>query len=160
MRQMFMLNMNWFMQTLLARKDAMSMQASLEVRVPFCDYRIVEYAYNMPWSLKAYGNREKGIVRKAFEDILPKEICWRKKSPYPKTHNPIYFDECAKRVKLILEKKNTLTEMLNKKAIESIIENPDAITTPWYGQLMQAPQILAYIIELDYWFEKYNVEIV
>ena len=83
MRQMFMLNMNWFMQTLLARKDAMSMQASLEVRVPFCDYRIVEYAYNMPWSIKSYNGREKGILRKAFENELPEIITWRKKSPYP-----------------------------------------------------------------------------
>ncbi len=160
MREMFYLNFYWFMQCLLERKDRCSMYSGLEVRVPFCDYRLVEYAYNMPWNLKAYGNREKGIVRKAFEDILPKEICWRKKSPYPKTHNPIYFNECAKRVRLILEKNNTLTEMLDKKAIESIIENPDSITTPWYGQLMKAPQILAYIIELDYWFEKYNIEIV
>lgn len=160
MREMFFLNFYWFMQCLLERKDRCSMFSGLEVRVPFCDYRLVEYAYNMPWSLKAYGNREKGIVRKAFEDILPKEICWRKKSPYPKTHNPIYFDECVNRVKLILEKKNQLTEILNKKSIERIIESPDAITTPWYGQLMQAPQILAYIIELDCWFEKYNVEIV
>lgn len=160
MREMFFLNFYWFMQCLLERKDRCSMFSGLEVRVPFCDYRLVEYAYNMPWSLKAYGNREKGIVRKAFEDILPKEICWRKKSPYPKTHNPIYFDECVNRVRLILKKKNQLTEILNKKSIERIIENPDAITTPWYGQLMQAPQILAYIIELDCWFEKYNVEIV
>ena len=160
MREMFYLNFYWFMQCLLERKDRCSMYNGLEVRVPFCDYRLVEYAYNMPWELKAYGGREKGIVRKAFEDILPKEICWRKKSPYPKTHNPVYFDECAKRVKLILQKKNNLTEMLDDKAIESIIENPDKITTPWYGQLMQAPQILAYIIELDYWFEKYNVEII
>lgn len=160
MREMFFLNFYWFMQCLLERKDRCSMFSGLEVRVPFCDYRLVEYAYNMPWSLKAYGNREKGIVRKAFEDILPKEICWRKKSPYPKTHNPIYFDECVNRVRLILKKKNQLTEILNKKSIERIIETPDAITTPWYGQLMQAPQILAYIIELDCWFEKYNVEIV
>ena len=160
MREMFYLNFYWFMQCLLERKDRCSMYNGLEVRVPFCDYRLVEYAYNMPWQLKAYGDREKGIVRKAFEDILPKEICWRKKSPYPKTHNPVYFNECAKRVRLILEKNNTLTEILDKKAVESIIENPDKITTPWYGQLMKAPQILAYIIELDYWFEKYNIEIV
>ena len=160
MREMFYLNFYWFMQCLLERKDRCSMYNGLEVRVPFCDYRLVEYAYNMPWQLKSYGDREKGIVRKAFEDILPKEICWRKKSPYPKTHNPVYFNECAKRVKLILEKKNILNEMLDKKAVESIIENPDKITTPWYGHLMKAPQILAYIIELDYWFEKYDIEIV
>lgn len=136
------------------------MYNGLEVRVPFCDYRLVEYAYNMPWNLKAYKGREKGIVRKAFEDILPDEICWRKKSPYPKTHNPIYFEVCAKQVKNILKKKNVLTELLDKNAVESIIEHPEKITTPWYGQLMKAPQILAYIIELDYWFEKYNIEII
>lgn len=160
MREMFFLNFYWFMQCLLERKDRCSMYNGLEVRVPFCDYRLVDYAYNMPWSLKAYGNREKGIVRKAFEDILPKEICWRKKSPYPKTHNPIYFKECVNRVKKILNKKTPLTEMLNKESVNSIIESPEKITSPWYGQLMKAPQILAYIIELDYWFEKYNVEIV
>ncbi|MCH5297359.1 MAG: asparagine synthase (glutamine-hydrolyzing) [Ruminococcus sp.] len=160
MREMFYLNFYWFMQCLLERKDRCSMYNGLEVRVPFCDYRLVEYAYNMPWNLKAYNGREKGIVRKAFEDILPEEICWRKKSPYPKTHNPVYFEECAKRVKNILIKKNALTDMLDKKAIESIIESPEKITSPWYGQLMKAPQILAYIIELDYWFEKYNIEII
>ena len=160
MREMFYLNFYWFMQSLLERKDRCSMFSGLEVRVPFCDYRLVEYAYYMPWELKAWGNREKGIVRKAFEDILPEEICWRKKSPYPKTHNPIYFNECVKRDRKILKKRSILNELLDSKGIEDIIENPDKITNPWYGQLMKAPQILAYIIELDYWFDKYNVEIV
>ena len=160
MREMFFLNFYWFMQCLLERKDRCSMYSGLEVRVPFCDYRLVEYAYNMPWKLKSWGGREKGIVRKAFEDLLPEKIVWRKKSPYPKTHNPVYFETCAQRVRNILKKKNTLTALLNKKAVESIIEHPESITEPWYGQLMKAPQILAYIIELDYWFEKYRVEIV
>ena len=160
MREMFYLNFYWFMQCLLERKDRCSMYNGLEVRVPFCDYRLVEYAYNMPWELKAWNGREKGIVRKAFEDILPDKICWRKKSPYPKTHNPVYFNLCVERVRAILKKKTIFTEMLSKDAIEHIIEHPDKITTPWYGQLMKSPQILAYIIELDYWFEKYNVEIV
>ena len=159
MREMFFLNFYWFMQCLLERKDRCSMYSGLEVRVPFCDYRLVEYAYNMPWKLKAWNGREKGIVRKAFEDVLPAEIAWRKKSPYPKTHNPIYFEECAKRVKKILEKKNPLTELLDRQAIEGIIDHPESITQPWYGQLMKAPQILAYLIELDYWFDKYNVQI-
>ena len=160
MREMFFLNFYWFMQCLLERKDRCSMACGLEVRVPFCDYRLAEYAYNMPWKLKAWGGREKGIVRKAFEDVLPREIAWRKKSPYPKTHNPVYFEECARRVRLILKKKNSLTELLDKTAVNKIIDDPNSITEPWYGQLMKAPQILAYIIELDHWFEKYKVEIV
>ncbi len=157
MREMFLLNFYWFMQCLLDRKDRCSMACGLEVRVPFCDYRIVEYAYNMPWELKSLYGREKGIVRKAFEGTLPYDICYRKKSPYPKTHNPVYFEYVAKKVKEILEKKTPLTEMLDKEGINSIIENPESIPSPWYGQLMRAPQILAYIIQLDTWFEKFNV---
>lgn len=160
MREMFALNFYWFMQCLLERKDRCSMFCGLEVRVPFCDYRLVDYAFNMPWKIKAYNGREKGIVRKAFEDVLPAEIVWRKKSPYPKTHNPEYFGTCAERVKIILQKKNQLTGLLNADGIMRIIENPESVKNPWYGQLMKAPQILAYIIELDYWFEKYKVEII
>ena len=64
--------------------------ASLEVRVPFADHRLVEYAWNIPWEMKMYKNREKGLLRKALEDVLPHDILYRKKSPYPKTHNPHY----------------------------------------------------------------------
>lgn len=160
MREMFMLNFYWFMQCLLDRKDRMSMDCGLEVRVPFCDYRIVEYAYNMPWELKALNSREKGIVRKAFEGILPEDIIYRKKSPYPKTHNPVYFKYVSSKVKDILSKNTILTEMLDKDAIGDIMRNPDSIPSPWYGQLMRAPQILAYIIQLDTWFDEYKVQIV
>ena len=136
------------------------MYSGLEVRVPFCDYRIAQYLYNVPWEFKEHGGYEKGLLRTAMQDYLPEEILWRKKSPYPKTHNPAYFEACAQRVLNILKKKNALTALLNKEAVESIIDHPEKITEPWYGQLMKAPQILAYIIELDDWFEKYRVEIV
>lgn len=158
MREMFSLNFHWFMQTLLDRKDRMSMYNGLEVRVPFCDYRIVDYAYNLPWSIKALGGREKGVVRAAFRGILPDSIIDRKKSPYPKTHNPLYFSLCVNKVREILEDSNSpLSEILDKEGVESIIEHPEQIASPWYGQLMRAPQILAYIIQLDYWFRKNNV---
>lgn len=160
MREMFLLNFNWFMQCLLERKDRCSMYNGLEVRVPFCDYRIVEYAYNMPWQLKAYGGREKGIVRKAFENSLPHNIVYRKKSPYPKTHNPEYMKLCSDKVIEILnDKSSPLSDLLSVSGVMSIIENPDKISSPWYGQLMKAPQILAYIIQLHYWFKKYGIVI-
>lgn len=159
MREMFSLNFYWFMQTLLDRKDRLSMYNGLEVRVPFCDYRIVEYAYNLPWHLKSLNGREKGIVRAAFKGLLPDSIIDRKKSPYPKTHNPLYFKLCATKVREILDDKTSpLYSILDKDGIENIIQNPDKISSPWYGQLMKAPQILAYIIQLDYWFRK-GVEI-
>ena len=160
MREMFSLNFYWFMQTLLDRKDRMSMYNGLEVRVPFCDYRITEYAYNLPWNIKALNGREKGIVREAFRGYLPDSIIDRKKSPYPKTHNPLYFKLCADKVTEILsDKTSPLYEILDKDGVQAIIDYPDKISSPWYGQLMKAPQILAYIIQLDCWFRKNNVSV-
>lgn len=160
MREMFMLNINWFMQTLLDRKDRMSMYNGLEVRVPFCDYRIVEYAYNMPWEIKAYKGREKGILREAMKGILPNKIVFRKKSPYPKTHNPVYMEAVSKQVKKILnDKSSLLSKILNHNGVYEIMENPESISSPWYGQLMGAAQIMAYIIQIDYWLKNYNIEI-
>lgn len=160
MREMFALNYYWFMQCLLERKDRCSMWSGLEVRVPFCDARIVDYAYNMPWKLKAYSGREKGIIRKAFEDILPKEIVYRKKSPYPKTHHPVYMKLCADKVREILaDRSRKINSLISAEGVEEIIERPDSLRSPWYGQLMKAPQILAYLIELDDWLENYHVTI-
>lgn len=159
MREMFVLNLDWFMQTLLVRKDVMSMEASLEVRVPFCDWRIVEYAYNMPWSIKAYSGREKGILRKAFENELPEVITWRKKSPYPKTFNPVYLREVCKMAEYVLSDKTCpLYDMLNRSAVYQLMQNPESMKEPWYGQLMRTPQVLAYIVQIYVWIRKYNIE--
>ena len=160
MREMFALNYYWFMQCLLERKDRCSMWSGLEVRVPFCDMRLVDCAYNMPWELKAYGGREKGIIRKAFEDILPREIVYRKKSPYPKTHNPEYMRLCRDRIAEILaDGSRRINSLIDKDGVMQIADDPDSISEPWYGQLMRAPQILAYLIEVDRWLERYDVEI-
>ena len=160
MREMFSLNFYWFMQTLLDRKDRMSMYNGLEVRVPFCDYRIVYNAYNLPWEIKAMNGREKGIVREAFRGLLPDSIIDRKKSPYPKTHDPMYFRLCAEAAKeIIRDHSSPLYGILEPSGVEAVISDPERISSPWYGQLMRAPQILAYIIQLDYWFRKNRVRI-
>lgn len=161
MREMFLLNLQWFMATLLDRKDRMSMYSGLEVRVPFCDHRIVEYAYNMPWELKSLHGREKGILRAAFADTLPTTIVERKKSPYPKTFSPLYTDLTTSYVRQILRDEHSVAASLfDHAALEALMEQPDSLTEPWYGQLMRGPQIFAYLIQLDRWFKKYRVELV
>ena len=161
MREMFVLNLDWFMATLLDRKDRMSMYSGLEVRVPFCDHRIVEYAYNMPWDFKSLEGREKGIVRRAFVDELPKEIVYRKKSPYPKTFHPVYPRLCADYVRRIFEDNTSVTASLfDRNAVQKLMQRPESLTEPWFGQLMRTPQIFAYIIQLDRWFRHYHVKIV
>ncbi|MBP3309565.1 MAG: asparagine synthase (glutamine-hydrolyzing), partial [Ruminococcus sp.] len=95
MKEMTRLNTDWFMQTLLDRKDRMSMYSGLEVRVPFCDHRLVEYVWNIPWEMKNKDNVSKNILREAAKGILPEDVRLRRKSPYPKTHNP-HYEEAAK----------------------------------------------------------------
>lgn len=161
MREMFVLNLDWFMATLLDRKDRMSMYSGLEVRVPFCDHRIVEYAYNMPWDFKSLEGREKGIVRRAFADELPKEIVYRKKSPYPKTFHPVYTRLCADYVRRIFEDNTSVAASLfDRNAVQKLMQRPESLAEPWFGQLIRTPQIFAYIIQLDRWFRHYHVKIV
>lgn len=159
MKEMMRLNLDWFMQTLLDRKDRMSMYNGLEVRVPFCDYRIAEYLYNVPWEYKDYNHYEKGLLRKAMEDYLPDEILWRKKSPYPKTHNPSYLKKVSEMLTEIINNPSSpLLQIVKKKELEKLLT--ENLSQPWYGQLMTTPQTIAYFVQLDYWLKKYNVKII
>ena len=159
MREMMRLNLEWFMQTLLDRKDRMSMYSGLEVRVPFCDYRIVEYLYQVPWEYKDYKGREKGLLREAMKDYLPEEVLWRKKSPYPKTHNPSYESAVkSELLEVINDSTSPILDLLKKEKLQELIDGRENVQ--WYGQLMNNPQIMAYILQINYWMKKFNVKIV
>lgn len=161
-REIFYLNMIWFMTTLLDRKDRMSMGASLEVRVPFADHRIVEYAWNIPWEMKMLQGREKGLLRKALTGLLPDEVLFRKKSPYPKTHNPNYTQSVKEWLQSIIDQKSSpLLELMKKDKIQAIIDtNGEAFKVPWFGQLMTGPQLMAHLAQIDTWLKEYRINIV
>lgn len=157
MKEMVNLNFTWFMQTLLDRKDRMSMYHGLEVRVPFCDYRIAEYLYGVPWEYKDWQGKEKGLLRTAMADLLPQEVLWRKKSPYPKTFDPVYTELVTARMKaLIADVRAPLFYLTERSAIRQLIEKEQQ--WPWYGQLMRGPQTIAYFLQLDFWLRHYDVE--
>ncbi len=159
MREMSVLNMKWFMQTLLDRKDRMSMYNSLEVRVPFCDMRILDYLYSVPWSFKDYRGREKGLLREAMKDWLPEEVLHRKKSPYPKTFHPEYRAAVEKLLKEIIQDETSpLLQIVDKEKLITLLHEDRSI--PWYGQLMTTPQTIAYFVQVNYWLKKFNIEIV
>ena len=157
MKEMVNLNFRWFMQTLLDRKDRMSMYHGLEVRVPFCDWRIAEYLYRVPWAFKEYLGKEKGLLRAAMEGLLPEKVLWRKKSPYPKTFDPHYTDLIAARFRQLMESDSPVWAMVRKKALAEILSGDSP--WPWYGQLMRRPQIMAYFLQFDLWLRHYRVEI-
>ena len=161
MREMSYLNISRFMPTLLDRKDRMSMAVGLEVRVPYCDHRLVEYVFNIPWQIKMAGNREKGILRQSLEGVLPEDVLYRKKSPYPKTHNPNYLSAVRTRLLDILNEGNSpLLPLINVKKIREIAESKTASSNfPWFGQLMSGPQLFAYLLQVDMWLREYHVSI-
>lgn len=161
-RILFYLNMVWFMPTLLDRKDRMSMGASLEVRVPFADHRMVAYAWNIPWEMKNLHGREKGLLREAFKGYLPEAVIERKKSPYPKTHHPLYTKLVTEWLAEILQNEDSiLYELFDAKKLQELLEtNGEAFKLPFFGQLMSGPQFLAYLCQLDYWAKVYQVEII
>ncbi len=158
MKEMVNLNFRWFMQTLLDRKDRMSMYHALEVRVPFCDYRIAEYLYGVPWEFKDYQGKEKGLLRHAAAGLVPDEVLRRKKSPYPKTFDPHYAQLIEARMEaLMMAPDAPLWQMLSRKGVESLLAGQSR--WPWYGQLMRRPQIMAYLCQIDFWLRHNRVEL-
>ena len=159
MKEMVSLNFRWFMQTLLDRKDRMSMYSGLEVRVPFCDYRIAQYLYGVPWEMKDYGGIEKGLLRYAMKGLLPDEILYRKKSPYPKTHDPAYWNLVSKRLERVMgDPASPIFALVPKDRLCLLLDME--WSWPWYGQLMRRPQTIAYMLQLDHWLRHYQIEIV
>ena len=160
-RKITYLTMNWFMQTLLSRTDRMGMHNGFELRVPFCDYRLAEYVWNIPWEIKALHGREKGLLRYIMKDELPKEIVDRKKSPYPKTWNPTYLKKVKGMLTEIMQNKEApITSLLNKEDIMNILNTDGkSFTRPWFGQLMTGPQLMAYLCQVNMWLETYKPEI-
>lgn len=157
MKEMVNLNFRWFMQTLLDRKDRMSMYHALEVRVPFCDYRIAEYLYGVPWEFKDYQGREKGLLREAVKGLLPDKVLYRKKSPYPKTFDPRYSQLISERFREMLLRKALVWEIVNQAKLIELVEKSSP--WPWYGQLMRNPQIMAYFLQMDFWLNHYHVDV-
>ena len=134
------------------------MYRSLEVRVPFCDHRIAEYLYGVPWSMKDRNGREKGLLRHAVRDLLPPEILERKKSPYPKTFHPIYTRLMEERLRTLLEEGSSpLLHLADPEVLRKLLTEEQP--WPWYGQLMGRPQTITYFLQLDFWLRQYGVQI-
>lgn len=154
------LSLYWFMVTLLNRMERCSAQADLTARVPFADRKLAEYIYNAPWDMKMRGGVVKNLLREGFRGIVPDEVLFRKKSPYPKTYHPAYeklLQDCLREI--ITDSASPLHHFVEKDAVLSFIDKKKDLGSPWYGQLMAGPQMLAYLIQIDYWMKEYNISL-
>ncbi len=157
-REISYLNLKWFMQTLLDRMDRTSMHVGLEARVPFADHRIVEYLWNVPWHMKCKDGVVKGLLREAAKDYLPDEVLYRKKSPYPKTYDPAYEGLLRQELRKVMANPAApLNYLIDIRKVDAFMQSPSDYGRPFYGQLMAGPQLLAYLLQINYWMEKYGV---
>lgn len=159
-REISYLNIVWFMSNLLDRKDRMSMASGLEVRVPYADHRIVEYVFNAPWTYKCPGGVVKGLLRDAALPWLPEDVRTRRKSPYPKTHNPAYERIIRRRLEQVMKDgEEPLRLLVDPDAVAQMLGEKSDYGKPWFGQLMAGPQMIAYLLQINYWLKKYEIEI-
>ncbi len=154
MRVMCYLHLTRFVRILLDRKDRISMAVGLEVRVPFCDHRLVEYVYNTPWSLKTYDGREKSLLRGATRDVLPDSVVQRVKSPYPSTQDPRYIHAIQQQAKELLgSDQEVLFNLVDHNTLEQVSQC-DPATLP---QL--ARNGLERALDLATWLDIYRPDV-
>ena len=167
------LSLSRFLPTLLDRKDRMGMAWGLEIRVPFCDHRLVEYVWNIPWEMKVRGpagEQPKAILRRALVKVLPDPVVNRRKSPYPKTHHPAYEAAVVAKLREILSDPGSpLLPFVDRRTLAGLIDRAGSrhrhlgpeggSETPWFGQLMTTPQFLAYLFQIDIWMRRYRVNV-
>lgn len=159
-REIAYLNLKWFMVTLLDRMDRTSMYSGLEARVPLADHRILEYVWNVPWDIKCKNGVVKHLLRESARGLLPDKILNRKKSPYPKTYNPHYEKLLADRLMAVLKDPDSpINTLVDIDKVKNFINTPSDYGKPWYGQLMAGPQMLAYMLQVNYWLKKYQIKI-
>lgn len=158
-REVSYLNITWFMTTLLDRMDRTSMYNGLEARVPFADHRIVEYLWNIPWNMKYHNNTVKGLLRAATErlGILPDSVLYRRKSPYPKTYHPGYEAVLCKNFNDLLNSPTEpIHQLIDKDKAINFMKSEKDYGKPWYGQLMAGPQLIAYMLQVNYWMKMWT----
>ena len=160
-RQLQGICFEYFMANLQERASAMGTAAGLTVLTPFCDDRLVQYVYNVPWEIKALGGQGKGLLRAAMNHLLPENLIKRKKSPFPKTYHPLYTQLVREMMKEILaDSGSPILQLIDKAEILRLMEGDlSPAAAPWFGQLMSGPQMLAYLIQINQWMLRYRVEV-
>ncbi|MFJ5309356.1 asparagine synthase (glutamine-hydrolyzing) [Streptomyces sp. NPDC088350] len=154
MRRICHLHLTRFVRILLDRKDRASMAVGLEVRVPFCDHRLVEYVYNTPWTLKSYDGREKTLLREATADVLPKSVYDRVKSPYPSTQDPKYAVALQDQAKdLLARPSDPVFDLVDREKLRRAAHRDAPIST------QAGRRGLERALDLALWLDLYTPEI-
>ncbi|KZB87456.1 asparagine synthase (glutamine-hydrolyzing) [Amycolatopsis regifaucium] len=155
MREVLFFSLHGPLAMLLDRKDRMSMAVGLEVRVPFCDHRLLEYVWNVPWSMKTADGREKSLLRMAAADLLPTEVLTRPKSGYPAMHAPAH--EAAIRdtvLGLLDDPASPLAGLLDHRRVRELAGGQSVTMTH-----VSTAHLLIPLLEVDTWMRTHALSI-
>ncbi|MFI9328411.1 asparagine synthase (glutamine-hydrolyzing) [Kitasatospora sp. NPDC052868] len=155
-REVFHLALTRWLPPLLDRVDRVSMSVGLEVRVPFCDHRLVEYLWNVPWALKAPQGRSKGLLRDAVRDLLPPQVADRPKSGYPSTPAVRYTEVLTERARELLADPNApVFDLVDREAVRGLL----AAGRPLPGPRTAPNPVggLDHLVQVDEWLRAYKV---
>ncbi|NLG24425.1 MAG: asparagine synthase, partial [Clostridiales bacterium] len=149
----------FFMPNLQERAARMLGASDVRALTPLADDRLAQYVYNVPWSMKSLGGREKGLFRQAMDGLMPDALLWRKKSPYPKTYHPDYARLAAEALAAtIADDAAPILQLVDREALTRLLGGPVS-PEPWFGQLMAGPQMMSYLVQVNLWMLKYRVEV-
>ena len=153
LREVSYLAMTRWLPALLDRKDRMSMAVGIEVRVPFCDHRLAEYLWNVPWEMKNAGGEVKGLLREAVADLLPHEVVYRPKSAYPTFQDSLYDRHLKARLERLLDDRSApVFDLVDREKVRGLLASGAPIPGPWMTGM-------AYLISVDDWLRTYKVGI-
>jgi asparagine synthase (glutamine-hydrolysing) len=154
MREVCHLHLTRFVRMLLDRKDRVSMAVGLEVRVPFCDHRLVEYVYNTPWSMKTFDGREKSLLRHATAHVLPPSARDRLKASYPSTQDPGYLISLQQQAKEVLaDHSHPVFDLIDRAWLTDAVAL-DPIHVP-----SNIRRGVDRVLDLYHWFDLYQPQI-
>lgn len=150
MREISYFHLTRFVCWLLDRKDRTSMATGLEVRVPFCDHRLVQYVFNTPWAMKTFDGREKSLLRAAARDFLPQSVADRKKVPYPATQDPTYDAAIREALGKMLVENSPALPYINRERVERAVAGRD-------DEVHRTD--MEFVLQLDIWLRDYRVRL-
>jgi asparagine synthase (glutamine-hydrolysing) len=155
MRELCYFHLTRFVQWLLDRKDRISMAVGLEVRVPFCDHRLAQYAFNTPWSYKTFDGREKSLLRAAARELVPESILNRPKSPYPAVQDPAYEQHLRDELgRHLTSGEAPIARLLDQDAVHEVVSSPVEKSTSTASRFrLELP------LDLDVWLREYDAEL-
>ncbi|GLZ29850.1 asparagine synthetase B [Lentzea sp. NBRC 105346] len=155
MQELCWVHITNFMENQNAHTERLFKAVGLEVRMPYCDHKLVQYAYNIPWSLQNFDGNEKGLLRAAIADVLPRSVIERRKTPYPVTLDPVYEqalrDEWAA---LLADDGAPVRALLDPRAAREVLTDPESLRGSWAKRAnVELP------LQLNAWLRGYGIRL-